>query len=376
MKIFIAAMGPGEIGQGVAFAQYAIKNGASVTFAISDSKKLPMVNLNTAHFKVLLSKTSKSLNRAVLRHKPDVLLLCNSKIFSGDGFYPSHPPMPKLPTISIDSNWLFGSNSPYKSLPWVDVYCINIPKNVFRLGLKKYGGHYAISAENLKKIKVVGLLPSYSKIPASAVRKIREKYGVLQNEKLIFLYASTASLSSSFQLQIFEKAIEAVGILRERGHEIKIINVSRIPRNTFDIKEKWFLHLNNKNAPEFYNILASSNLVFQHQGLCTLAQAIAANIPAISNVRDLKDEESPHHAHAWEILPFAKFGACSMLHFSAPLSTVVQEIEKLLYNNKAISKMKRRQTMLYASGGKNVFGEMKHLIKHFKETAENGTVSK
>lgn len=368
MKIFIVAMGPGEIGQGIAFAQYALKKGASVTFAISDKANGPMVSLDLKNFKVVLVKTSKSLNRAVFIHKPDVLLLCNSKIFSGDGFYPTHPPVPKLLTISIDSNWLFGPDSPYKSLPWVDKICINIPEKVFRLGLKKYGGHYAIPSESLRKIKVVGLLPSYSKIPMSSAKKIREKYGILQGEKLIFLYASTASISPSFQSQIFRKGIDAVRILRDKGHKIKIINVSKKHPDILKIKEEWISNLNHVDVREFYRILASSDLIFQHQGLGTLEQAISANVPAIMNVRDLKDEESPYHAHEWEILPFLKSGACSMLHSSTPLEAVVMEMRKLLYDNKAISQMKRRQAILYACGEKEVFEEMKYLVDQFKKT--------
>lgn len=368
MKIFIAAMGPGEIGQGIAFAQYALKKGADVTFAIMDKKNSPMVNLSAARFNVLLlKKNSKSLNNAVFGSKPDVLLLCNSKIFSADGFYPNHPPLPKPLTISIDSNWLFGPDSPYKSLPWVDKYCVNIPEKVFKLGLKKYGGHYTIPVKALKKIKIVGLLPSYSKIPTFSIGKIRNKYGVLRNEKLVFLYASTASHSASVLSQFLKKAIDVIRILRKKGHEIKIINVSEIPKNIFKIKEKWILNLNHVDAREFYKILASSDLVFQHQGLGTLAQAIGANIPVISNVRDLKDEESPYHTHTWEIMPFAKSGACSVFHFSAPVSMLATEMEKLLYSDKSISKMKKKQALLYESGEKNVFEEMKYLLKCVKE---------
>lgn len=368
MKIFIAAMGPGEIGQGIAFAQYALRKGADVTFAIMDKKKSPMVNLGAARFNVLLlKKNSKSLNNAVFESKPDVLLLCNSKIFSADGFYPDYPPLPKPLTISIDSNWLFGPDSPYKSLPWIDKYCVNIPKKVFKLGLKKYGGHYTIPAKALKKIKIVGLLPSYSKIPTSSIRKIRNKYGVLRNEKLVFLYASTASHNASVLSQFLKKAIDVVRILRKKGHEIKIINVSEIPKNILKIKEKWILNLNHVDAREFYKILASSDLVFQHQGLSTLAQAIGANIPVISNVRNLKDEESHYHAHAWEIMPFAKSGACSVFHFSASSLMLATEMKKLLYDDKSISKMKKKQALLYESGEKNVFEEIKYLLKCVKE---------
>lgn len=364
IKIFIAAMGPGEASQGIAFAQYAIRKGADIIFAIVDKKILSIVNLDLSHFKILLlKKNSRSLNDAIVQAKPDVLLLCNSKIFSGDGLYPNRPPMPKPLTISIDSNWLFSQDSPYKSLPWVDKVCINIPEKIFRLGLKKYGGHYAISSEALKKIKVVGLLPSYSKISTSSIKKIRKKYGVSQNEKLVFFYASTASLSSSVQSQFFKKGIDAVRMLKEKGHKIKIINLSTKYPDILRIKEEWILNLNHTDAQEFYKILASSDLIFQHQGLCTLAQAIGANIPAIANVRDFKDEKSLHHAHAWEVMPFSKFGVCSMFHFSASLLTIVTEMEKLLYNNKAISKMKKQQSMLCGCGEKNVYKEIKHMLK-------------
>lgn len=367
IKIFIVAMGPGEASQGIAFAQYAIKKGADVTFTITDKKILPIVNFDLAHFKILLlKKSSKNLNNAIIRSKPDVLLLCNSKIFSSDGFYFDHPPVPKPLTISIDSNWLFGPNSPHKSLPWVDKICINIPEKVFKLGLRKYGGHYVIPLEALKKIKVVGLLPSYPKILKSSIQKIRRKYGVSQNEKIVFFYASVASLSPSVQSNFFKKVIDAIRILREQGHEIKIINLSKIYPTILNVKEEWILNLNDISAQEFYKILASSDLILQHQGLGTLAQAISANIPSIANVRNLEDEESPYHAHAWEIIPFLKTGACSMLYFSASLPTIAMEIKKLLYNNKAIAKMKKQQSRLCECGERNVFEEIRRILKRAK----------
>lgn len=362
IRIFIAAMGPGEIAQGSAFAHYAKKMGVEIMFAVSRRAYVSIADVKSMHGKTVVTETSKSLNHAIVRYKPDVLVLCNSKIFSADGFYINHPPVPKPPTISIDSNWLFGAKSPYTSLPWVDRYCINIPKKVFRLGLKTYGGHYAISATVFKKIRIVGLLPSYPKIPIIAARKIRKKYGILQGEKLIFLYASASSLSSALHQRVFKKAIEAVRIVREKGHEIKIISAGEVPRNVSGIKEKWFMHIGKKDTVEFYTILGSSDLVVQHQGLGTLAQAISARIPVIANVRDLMYEKSPYHAHVWEISPFAKFGACSILFFSTPASMLANEIDTLLYDHKAISRMKRRQAMLYTQGEQEVFREAMRVI--------------
>jgi len=365
-KIFLVAMGTGEVGQGVAFAKYAISQGFFVTFAIFDSKYLQFLNLDTINARsIVIDASVQSLNQAVTQDNPDILVLCNSKILEHDG-YCNNPPIPKPITISIDSNWLFSKDSPCKFMPWADAYCINIPKDVFKLGLIENGGNYDIPIDVMDKIKIVGLVPSYLKISDAAKEDTRKKYGILPEEKLIFMYASSTSISIAQQIGIYMKAIESVEALISRGNKIKIINIGNIPQSIVDINEKWLINVKSSDASEFYKILSSSDLVFQHQGLSTLEQSIAANVPIIANVKDLKDEEYEHHAHEWEISPFVRYGACDMMHFSDNMSESVDKIERLLYDTSAISKMKNCQSQLYEPGEANVMKEVVRLLKQSK----------
>src|SRR3989338_11380450 len=174
-KVFIAALGPGEISQGMAFAKYALSKGSAVSFAVLRKSNLPFLPKTSARFQKLLAPTPRKLNALVEKSRPDVLVLCNSKMFSWDAYFINHPPDPKPLTVSIDSNWLFFKESPYQSLPWIDRYYINLPEKVFRFGRKEFGGHYRISPHMFKKIKVAGVIPSYKLLPAPPRRGIRKK---------------------------------------------------------------------------------------------------------------------------------------------------------------------------------------------------------
>ena len=219
-RFFIAAMGPGEIGQGMAFAQYALSQGDFVVFSVPHRNYLPLINLVHPKFSHLVTKNSAVLKKNIRSQKADVLVLCNSKIFTHNDNFHKSPPNPKLPTVSIDSNWLFSSSSPYISNPWVDRYCLNLPRPVFNLGLKKNGGHYSIPSKILKKINVVGLIPSRQPIAKKEKVKLRLRYNIKSDEKLIFLYASIGSLQKP---NVFSKAYQAAKILRDKGRKIKII---------------------------------------------------------------------------------------------------------------------------------------------------------
>lgn len=357
----IVAMGPGEIGQGMAFARYAMTRGVFILFGILRKDNSPFVAYKEKRFKYFLFRTSNELKKALKQYRPNLLVLCNSKLFNWDGTFILFPPRPKPPTLSIDSNWLFHPKSPYSPLPWVDRYCINIPQKVFRYGLKKYGGRYVISKEYLKRIRVVGLLPSYTKISKAQKRHIRKKYGIKKDEKLIFLYTSVGGLLKPV---VFEKAIAALEILRAKNRFVKMIYVGekkaaayyRLPKGRLIITGR-------KSTDEFYSILSSSDLVFQHQGLGTLSQAISAEVPVIANVKDLKDESSPYHSHAWEIIPFKRCGACSLFYFRDPVEKIVREIEALLYSSKRKKRMKQDQHLLYSRGEEKVFNEAMRLVK-------------
>ncbi len=362
-RFLVAAMGPGEIGQGMAFAQYALRQGATVIFSVPNRNYLPLIKIPHPKFSFFVAKNSIALKKAILIKKIDVLILCNSKIFTrNDDFY-KNPPEPKPPTLSIDSNWLFGPSSPYISIPWVDKYCLNLPKPIFQLGLKKNGGHYQIPEKILKKINVVGLIPSYNPLPDREKSRIRKHYGIHKDEKLIFLYTSIGYLTKP---AVFLRAYQIVKKLREEGEKIKMIYFGdnpSIPLNTKD--HQWFLLFKRTSSEYFSKVLASSDLVFQHQGLATLEQAIGAQIPVIANVKDAKDEKNPtHHRHAWEVGPFARYGACAMFFFHDSISVVMNMTEDLLFNRRRIKKMISRQRMLYTEGEVDVYNEAIKLLKN------------
>src|SRR3989338_11304804 len=174
-KVFIAALGPGEISQGMAFARYALSKGSAVSFAVLRKSNLPFFPKTSTHFRKLLAPTPRKLNALIKQAHPDALVLCNSKTFSWDSYFVNYPPDPKPLTVSIDSNWLFFKKSPYQPLPWIDRYYINLPKKVFRFGQKQFGGHYRISQNMFKKIKVAGPIPSYKLFPAPPARRPRKK---------------------------------------------------------------------------------------------------------------------------------------------------------------------------------------------------------
>jgi len=353
-QFFIAAMGPGEIGQGMAFARYALSRGNFVTLSVPHAGYLPLIRLRHPRFSSLIIKDSTVLKKTLNSKKVDILVLCNSKIFTRNDNFHKYPPEPKIPSLSIDSNWLFGPSSPYLSNPWVDRYCLNLPEPIFQLGLKKNGGHYKIPKKILKKISVVGLIPSYRPVSRQEKNKIRTHYGVHKNEKLIFLYTSIGYLIKPV---VFLKAYAAAKKLRAKGKKIKVIYFGDPPPASLNIKDRhWFLTLPRTNTEHFSKVLASSDLVFQHQGLSTLEQAIGAQVPAIANVKD------PKYMHAWEVGPFAKYGACAMFFFNDSSDAIANCAEDILFNKKRREAMRRKQRALYEKGEEKVYNEAIKLL--------------
>ena len=355
-------MGPGEIGQGMAFARYALSRGNFVALSVPQAEYLPLIRLRYPRFSSLIIKDSTTLKKTLNSKKVDILVLCNSKIFTRNDNFHKYPPKPKLPSISIDSNWLFGPSSPYPSNPWVDHYCLNLPEPIFQLGLKKNGGHYKIPKKILKKISAVGLIPSERPVSCQEKNKIRTHYGIHKNEKLIFLYTSIGSLIKPV---VFLKASEVVKKLRAEGKKIKVIYFGDPPPVSLNAEDhRWFLALPRTNTEHFSKVLASSDLIFQHQGLATLEQAIGAQIPVIANVKDPKYEKYPkRHMHAWEVGPFARYGACAMFFFDDSCDTVANCAEALLFNKKLRDSMRRKQRALYEKGEEKVYNEAIKLLQ-------------
>lgn len=352
MKFFIIMMGPGETSHGAAFGKHLIENGHLVSFGIlREEYREFLVNLNSP---IKLLKSAESVEEEFLETFYDVAVMCNSKIFTGYEFQKIAPEQKPF-CCSIDSNWLFGKSKDYSWIEWLDKYYLNLPKRVFEFGLKRNGGNYVIPDNIMKKISVIGMIPSFKPLSHRKKQTFRNKLNVKSGQKLIFSYiGSGITFKSAFRDQF----VSVMDMLYQKYRdEIKIINIGN------QYEKPWFVPVgSNINSEYFYQILASSDLVFQHQGLGTLEQAISTQIPAIANVtRPKKDEKI--HAHAWEVRPFEKAGLCKMHYYNDPIKNVLKSIEDLVFNTNTRQKMINAQLEHYSSGEeqmlKNIMGRLR-----------------
>lgn len=362
VKFLIATMGPGETIQGIALYKYLLKKGADVAFSMRMKMNYVFFKNQGQKVRLYMAETPELFTNAFEKEKPDVLVLCNSKIVTYYKDFFQNPPLPKPVTVTLDSNWLFLKNEPWYSFAeWADKYLIVFPKKIFNSGLKKYGGNYDIPDREMKKIEIAGFIPSFKKIPAKERLKIRKLYGIKKDEKIIFSYFG--GFGAGFRPWALDNLMVSTARLIGKGHKIKIIYACR-KANVKNIEEKsWMIRKKSLSDKDFFSILSSADLVFQHQGLGTLAQAISARIPAIANVRDIQDEPYARHAHAWEIDPFVKAHVCRMFYRSTPIEDIENGIEELLYNKKEINKMKTAQKKCYIPGEPAAYKIIKKLLK-------------
>lgn len=365
IKFLILTIGPGETAQGIAFGKHAIKRGGNVVFAVRVKSNQIFFN-GGEKYKVFFADTSEKLRKLWEKEKPDVFVLCNSKAARQyENFFMNFSFQDKV-FVTLDSNWLF-----YRGEKWysftegADKYLIVFPKKIFDSGLKKNGGNYNISDSVMKKIEPVGFIPSYRRISLNLRRKVRKKFDIKKNEKLIFSYLGGFAPAASFKFWALEKLAAAVDNLRKKGLKIKIIHIGDIEKETFEKGKDFIIKNRIYGENEFFLTLASADLVFQHQGLGTLAQAISSNVPVIANVRDLV-EEPPRHAHAWEIGPFEKFNLCKMFYRSSSVENVQKGIETLLYDKIEIRKMRNAQKKYYQGGEAKAYRIIRKLLKNKK----------
>lgn len=356
MKFLIITMGPGETSQGAAFGRYVIQKGHSVSFRILRPE-------NRTFFRglpVTVKSTRDGMEAAkdITKGGFDVVVFCNSKIFKSQDIHKIEP-SPRPFCCSIDSNWLFGKDVEYPWIGWLDNYYINLPVKVFKLGLSENGGNFNI-ADNVKSRLVdVGMIPSYKPLDKSESQKIRNKIGVKQNQNLLFSYIGS---SITYKDQFQKKYIETMKVLQNKYHDkIKIMSVGKelhIPQTISTLQ--------NVSSEWFYRYLASSDIVFQHQGLGTLEQAISARIPVIANViRPEKGEKV--NAHAWEVGPFEKAGLCKMHYYDDPVQNVVESVEKLIFNQNIRQKMIDSQKKHYSMGEKTMLENIEASVKGRKQ---------
>jgi len=364
-KYLIVGMGPGETSQARAMAKYIAQKGGIVFFAVRKKANLHFVK-NDKEFKVFLTGKVQDLVNLVEREKPDVFLLFNSKMWANKGFTEKPPfKKPKI-CISVDSNWLFNNKKyfpHFQSNVWMDKYLINLPEKIFKMGLKENKGNFIIPKSILKKTIPIGFIPIYKKISPKKILEIRKKYNIKKEEKFIFSYFS--GFEAGHRVFAFNNLIRSIDSLTKKGLKIKVLYVG--PTKNLDPKmldRNWLIKEEKLSTDEFYEILSSSDLIFQHQGMVTLSQAISANIPVICNVHILKMySHGVPKLHFWEVEPFDKVGVCKMFSKSSPIKKISQEIKNLLYNKKSIQKMKKNQELILEKGESKAYQIIKKLLK-------------
>ena len=349
MKLLIFAMGPGETSHAYALARHFLTNGHQPILALRQEVVYDFFKSIKPCPKVIFTINPDQLRTAVKKIKPDGVVLCNSKTFNKTSFIENHP-WPQVPTFTLDSNWLFDLEAPvYPFVNWVDKYFICLPPKVFELGFKKNGGYFEIPPEMEEKIEVVGLIPSYEKPSQREISATRKRLGVMNGEKLIFCY--TSGYGAGSRSWVFDKLSLIIEEFINEEKKIKVVGIGRALNIKDKLKFPW-LNLIEKgsiNLDSFYLILASADLVFQHQGLATLAQAISARVPAIANVAMRKKHFYPD-LHDGEVNPFARLNLCKLFHKSTPESIIKKAIEELLYKKEEIVKMQEAQGKAYNKG--------------------------
>lgn len=359
MKFLIFANGPGETGQAFALAQYLIEKREKVLFAIRLKANYKFTK--SLQCPVFLTETPKKLEGIIKSEKPDVLILCNSKSFWGQGNFNKIPPSPKPLTITIDSNWLFNDQAHFPFTIWADKFLINLPPEVFKLGLKKKGGNFSIPENIMKKIEPIGLIPSYQEKPSlKQKQEIRKKYNIKKGEKFIFVYYS--GFGAEIRPWVLINIISTINKLRKKGKRIKVVHLGNSKHLTALRKRNWLIPEEAIDAKAFYLVLASSDLVFQHQGLGTLAQAISAKVPVITNV-GIQLKSTYPRLHPWEVGPFAKLNLCKMFYKTTPIGKIEKGIEELLFDKKEIEKMKKAQKKHYVPGEARAYQIIMDLLK-------------
>lgn len=358
VKFLFVARGPGETGQARALAKFLSKRKAEIIFCLHQEKNLFFLE-DDKEFKVFLTPKPENLKEIVEKEKPKFLLLFNSKMWGGE--FLKNPPFKRPDFVfCFDSNWLFNSKKypNYDYLKWADKYFILFPEKIFKLGLKEFGGNFQIEKKVKEKILPIGFIPSYFPPKKEGKEKIKKNLGIKKEEKFIFSYFS--GWGAGHRIWAFENFVRAVDTLIKKK-KIKAIYIG--PKENLSekfLKRDWLIIKEKVSAKEYFSILSASDLIFMHQGMVTLAQAISCQIPVICNVSILKKELLK--LHFWEVLPFKRAGICEMFSKSTKIEKIAKKIEELLFNKKEREKMIKKQKEIFEKGEERFFEEIKKLL--------------
>lgn len=366
MKLLITAIGPGETSQAYAVAKYCSRQGHTVTLSLVKEINTTFLS-HKKTVKTVLTENPESLIKLTREFKPDAILFCNSKIFHRIDSFRLHSPFPSLPVFTLDSNWLFDDTSvKYSFIPWANEYFVNLPKRVFEQGLKENGGYFHINETYKKRIKVVGLVPSYERLSNKVKQKTRQELGIKNDEKLIFCYFS--GFGSDSKEWVLFNLIRSIKVLNKKHTDkIKVVWIGTTSDPNKTVSYPWLSSLKQTtiDTETFYRYLSAADLVFQHQGLGTLAQAISANIPVIANV-SIQHKKEKAAIHPAEVGPFAKLKICTMLYKSSDTQTINKRVETLLFDKDARQDMQHAQQKNYAQGEQNILESISTYLKQKK----------
>lgn len=350
-KFLFISHGPGETSQAIAFARYIIKKKKKVLFITTEKKNIPFLK-NEKDFKIFLAENPQKIKKVFDKEKPKAILFFNSKIEKNHPrFFKKYPFSKRVPCFCFDSNWLFNEKE-YPSYPfikWADKYLIIFPEKIFETGLAEF----QVEKELRKKLSPVGFIPSYKKPSKEVIAKTRKEYHLEKGEKLIFSYFG--GIGSGYRDWAFSNFISSVEKLIKKGRKIKAIYVG--PET---IRKKWLIKKDSLPSDKYFFALASSDLIFQHQGLATLSQVISLQIPAIANV-SIKPQLPKLHFK--ELEPFKKEGVCKVFSKSTPITEISNTIESLLYNKRAGEKMRKKQKAISQGGEEKAFKIIEKYLK-------------
>ena len=344
MKYLFLAMGPGETSQARALAQYIRTQENEVTLAVSQAENISFLEADHGQIQVLLTETPAKLYQVLRETQPDVLIFCNSKAWIHENQFRATPPSPKPLTICLDSNWLFNEELYpfFPPLKWSDRYLVNIPPEIYEFGLQEHGGGFVIPPETKEKITPVGFTPSYEPLTPAIKENIRQTLGVQNGEKLIFLYGSGWG-GADYRGWIVDNLRAALASLKNSMKKIKILYVGPTSSEIAQLKEVVTVIESEKiTAEKFFQVLGSSDLVFQHQGLATLAQAVSAQVPIIANIAVPAYDKLPE-IHQWEVEPFARSGVCRLHTRTDNPKEIASSMEQLLFNETVRQHMQAAQ---------------------------------
>ncbi len=359
-RYLIVAMGPGETGHARAMANYIHAQGQEVTLAVQQAINLNFGDIKPGAYPTQLIETPAHLYSALQSLKPTVLVFCNSKAWQKDSEFRNNPPQPKPLTVCLDSNWLFNDTLyPFFSpLGWSDLYLITIPADIYALGLKEQGGGFEIPALMQKKIHTTGFIPSYDPPRDIDRERFRETLQVHPNEKLIFLYAS--GRGADYRGWIVDNLRRALGRLKPYKQRIKILCIGPLTDQLKALQSEYSV-IYQEHLDDFYKTLAVCDLVFQHHGMVTLAQAIAARIPVIANIAVPGYDKLPS-IHEWEIGPFDRSGVCRMHRRTDNPALIAESVRQLLFDETSRQQMRQAQDHHFVKGEERAYHSIQGLL--------------